>query len=361
MNSAKSDSGQPMPAEPRTPTQETILAHLSDPHLSSLHGVRKRDLLSKRVLGYLSWRTRRRREHLGSVLSALVRDIHRARPDHVVVTGDMTHIGLPSEFQEVQTWLRELGPPPGVTIIPGNHDAYVGIAWDRSLGLWAPYMVSDPGAVPDRPAADGPNVFPSLRVRGSLALIGLSTARPSPPWFATGSLGRRQRERLEKMLMETGEQGLFRTVLVHHPPLPGTEKWRKRLTDNAALCKIMARCGVELVLHGHTHRATVAQLETTAGMAPVIGVTSASAIGHRPGRTAEYNLYRLSRTRQGWNMIISVRGFAVAEGHFVTRREQELTLYRQTRSNSNSNRPAAASPTPPPESTPAVPLRSRSG
>jgi 3',5'-cyclic AMP phosphodiesterase CpdA len=357
MNSAKSDSGRPTPATLQTPAQETILAHLSDPHLSSLYGVRKRDLINKRVIGYLSWRTRRRREHLSSVLSALVRDIHRSRPAHVVVTGDMTHIGLPSEFQEVQTWLQELGPPPGVTIIPGNHDAYVATAWDRTLALWAPYMVSDPGAVPDRPVVDGPDVFPSLRVRGSLALIGLSTARPSPPWFATGSLGRRQLERLERILVATGEQGLFRAVLVHHPPLPGTEKWRKRLTDDAALCKIMARRGVELVLHGHTHRATVVPLETAEGVAPVIGVTSASAIGHKPGRTAEYNLYRLSRTRQGWRIMMSVRGFAPEEGRFVTRREQELTLQRPTR----SNQPAAASSTPPPESTPAEPVRSKSG
>ena len=63
-----------MPTEPERPAREYVLAHLSDPHLSSLHGVRKRDLLSKRVLGYQSWRTRRRREHLSSVLSALLRD-----------------------------------------------------------------------------------------------------------------------------------------------------------------------------------------------------------------------------------------------------------------------------------------------
>jgi 3',5'-cyclic AMP phosphodiesterase CpdA len=354
MNSAKPDNGRPPPPKPEETAQEYVFAHLSDPHLSSLANVRKRDLVNKRVMGYLSWRTRRRNEHLGSVLSALVRDLGRTCPAHVVVTGDMTHIGLPSEFREVETWLRDLGPPSAVTVIPGNHDAYIATAWDNTLALWAPYMISDPGLTPDRPDADGPDLFPSLRVRGNLALIGLSTARPSAPGFATGRLGRHQLQRLERLLVETGERGLFRTVLVHHPPLPGTEKWRKRLTDNEALCGIMARCGVELVLHGHTHRATVDRLETAVGMAPVIGVTSASAIGHKPGRAAEYNLYRLSRTGQGWKVTISVRGFAVRQGRFVARREQEMILHRPIR----INQPAATSTTPPPESAPAAPLRS---
>jgi len=39
-------------------------------------------------------------------------------------------------------------------------------------------------------AADADDAFPSLRVRREVALIGLSTARPSAPFLATGSLGR---------------------------------------------------------------------------------------------------------------------------------------------------------------------------
>ena len=40
-----------------------VLAHLSDPHLSSLTGVRLTSLLNKRLLGYLSWHHHRRRIH----------------------------------------------------------------------------------------------------------------------------------------------------------------------------------------------------------------------------------------------------------------------------------------------------------
>jgi len=55
---------------------EFTLAHLSDLHLSSLDGVKPRELLSKRMLGYVSWRLRRRHEHRADVLDALRADLH---------------------------------------------------------------------------------------------------------------------------------------------------------------------------------------------------------------------------------------------------------------------------------------------
>ena len=84
-------------------------AQLSDPHLSSLKGVRGRDLFSKRGLGYLSWRRKRRFEHRTEVLEALQRDLELSELDQLLVTGDLTHIGLPQEFEQARQWLQELG------------------------------------------------------------------------------------------------------------------------------------------------------------------------------------------------------------------------------------------------------------
>ena len=75
-------------------------AQLSDPHLSSLDAVRPRDLLGKRALGYLSWRHKRRFEHRREVLDALERDLAGTQFDQMLVTGDLTHIGLPEEFKQ---------------------------------------------------------------------------------------------------------------------------------------------------------------------------------------------------------------------------------------------------------------------
>jgi 3',5'-cyclic AMP phosphodiesterase CpdA len=289
-----------------------LFAHISDPHLSTLEGVRRRDLLNKRLLGYLSWRSHRRVEHRAGVLAALVNDLKRCHPQHTVITGDLTHLGLPAEFRQVADWLARLGPPEQFTVIPGNHECYVRSSWEETLAHWLPYLDSD------TPATEPTRLFPSLRLRDQVAFIGLSSARPSAPLLATGSLGKAQLQALDRILADTGERRLFRVLLIHHPPLSETLGWRKRLTDSRALHSILERRGVELVLHGHAHRSTQGWIDTATDRAPVIGVPSGSAIGHKSGRRARYNLCRVSRTASGWKLGIEARGYDPEHDCFVS-------------------------------------------
>lgn len=310
MNPVKSQNsnnspGLSIPESGGSGRDELTFVQLSDPHLSNPSMVKLVELLNKRVLGYLSWRLNRRQEHDPEVLQTLLRDMAAIEPDHVVITGDLTHLGLAQECQQVGRWLESLGKPADVTVIPGNHDTYVRASWQQTLELWEPYMVSDSqtqGTVRD-------HLFPSLRVRGPVALIGLSSARPSMPFLAVGSLGTRQLRKLAELLEQTGRQNLFRVVLVHHAPVPATDKWRKRLTDSGALCGVLTDHGVELVLHGHTHRAMESELRTSKGVAPVIGLPSASALGRGHGEPACYHVYRISRNGPGWNLSIEARGY----------------------------------------------------
>jgi 3',5'-cyclic AMP phosphodiesterase CpdA len=284
-------------------------AQLSDPHLSSPAPVRVADLLGKRVLGYLSWRLDRRHRHRPEVLAALVADLHAARVDHVVVTGDLTHLGLPHELEEARRWLGALGPAPAISVVPGNHDVYARGAGAHTVAGWAPYFASDGGGEPS---------FPSVRVRGPAVFVGLSSARPSAPFLAVGEVGARQRERLAAVLADARRRGLARIVLLHHPPLAETTGWRKRLVDGARLRAVLEAEGAELVLHGHTHRASIGELPTATGPAPVIGVPSASWTGSEPARMARYHLYRLEREGQGFQLWLSARTYAPSAGGFVS-------------------------------------------
>src|SRR5258708_2385595 len=102
-----------------------VLAHLSDPHLGPLPQPRLSELASKRLLGYLNWRRNRHLVHRAEVLDAITRDLRAARPDHIAVTGDLVNIALPFEFERARGWLGSLGSPADVSVVPGNHDAYV--------------------------------------------------------------------------------------------------------------------------------------------------------------------------------------------------------------------------------------------
>ena len=294
---------------------------LSDPHLSTLEGVQPSRLLNKRLLGYLSWRRKRRFEHRAEVLDALLADIADLELDQVLVTGDLTHIGLPSECRQVRDWLPRLGNPRQVCLVPGNHDACVVAPWEDTQGLWEDYMASDE----ERPAG---NPFPSLRVRGDLAFIGLSTACPMPPLMATGRVDETQLQALPALLDRCREQGLFRVLHLHHSPVPGREKWRKRLVNAGAVADLVARHGAELVLHGHGHRTRHDSLPGRDGEVPVLAVPSASALGLHGADVAAFQHYRVDRAEKGWTLTVRSRQYDREAGRFVDGERQTLDLHR---------------------------------
>ena len=273
-------------------------------------------LLGKRALGYLSWTLRRRPVHEGTVLPALVEDLRRARPDHIVITGDITNISLPDEFARGADWLRRLADARDLTVIPGNHDAYVDVPWDRSLGRWSAYM-SGAAAAPftgETPVA-APADFPFVRLRGPLALVGVSTAAPMPAWSAAGRIGAAQLDRLAEQLEGLGRLRLFRVA-----------KPRKQLEDAAAFRAVIARCGAELVLFGHTHVSALGRLATPSGTVPAIGVPSASARPHRHKDHSRYHLYRIAADGAGWRLDVEVRGVASALDRFDEEANFELAV-----------------------------------
>lgn len=294
------------------------LAHLSDPHLP-MPAARSLDLLGKRVTGYLNWWRNRVHLHVPEALAGIVADLKAQKPDHIALTGDLVNISLPDEFVRASKWLAQLGVAEGITVIPGNHDVYVATTWGEGLGLWGAYMAGD-----GKPPATDFQVFPTLRRRGPVALVGLNSGVPKPPFFATGTLGEAQIAAAEAILADLGREGLCRIVLIHHPPLT-TEKHFKRLTDAAAFQAMIRRVGCELVLHGHNHRSEVARIDGPAGPVPVIGVTSASAApGSKYGR-ARYHLIHVEREPTGWRLGVDIRALRAdgagceLDGQFVFR------------------------------------------
>jgi len=275
------------------------LAHLSDPHLPPLPAVRFRDLAGKRALGYLNWTRNRHKVHRREVLDALVSDIQAQAPDHIAVTGDLVNLALEAEFAPARAWLESVGAPDRVTVIPGNHDAYVRVTRHRFAQAWGHYLAGD-----DAPERGG--TFPSLRRRGPLALISLSSAVPTPPLMATGWLGRTQLTELERMLAQLSAEQVFRVLLVHHP-LRSNSRF-KRLTDSAELLALLKQHGVELVLHGHDHVHSTIWVEGPRGKIPVVGVPSASAVAHGRYPAAAYNLFSIARDGAAWRVEQTVRG-----------------------------------------------------
>jgi 3',5'-cyclic AMP phosphodiesterase CpdA len=277
-----------------------VLAHLSDPHLGPLPRPSLKDLAGKRLLGCVNWVWRRRLVHRAEILAAIIADLETQAPDHIAVTGDLINIALEPEFAPARVWLDALGPPDRVTLVPGNHDVYVRSTAGAARRTWAPFM--------------GDGAFPFVRRFGAIALIGLSTAVPTAPLMASGKLGAEQLSRLAGLLAQLGQEGAFRVVLLHHPPL-GKRAHHKRLVDAAPFLQLLREHGAELVLHGHDHRRSLHWLDGWHGRIPVVGVPSCSAApGSRDDDPAGYNLYRIDGAPGAWRCAMMSRNLHPSGG-----------------------------------------------
>ena len=275
------------------------LAHLSDPHLPPLPVPRLVELAGKRAFGYLNWTRNRYKFHRRDVLDRLVSDLQAQRPDHIAITGDLVNLALEAEFPPARAWLESVGPPDRVTVIPGNHDSYVRVTRHCFAEACGDYLGGD------QPGADGA-LFPFVRRRGPLVLIGVSSAVPTPPLMATGRLGGAQLAALERILSGLSAGPEFRVLLIHHPLR--SDARAKRLTDASKLLALLRRYGVELVLHGHDHVHSTIWIDGPTGSIPAVGLPSASALAHGRTPAAAYNLFRIERDGAAWRCTQTIRG-----------------------------------------------------
>ena len=282
--------------------QPMRLIHISDPHLTSLDGISHKYFVGKRRLGYASWRYRRRHRYLRSTLDKLCALAGTLKPDLMIVTGDLVHVGLAEEIEAAADWLKTLGTPERVFVVPGNHDVYQDDSWEAVATHWGDYLRLNPGAGSEAKYWTG---FPTLLSREGVQIHGLNSGLPTPPLRASGELGARQCERLAQTLAAAPVDSLH-LLAVHHPPAPGLVPERKALIDLHRLQAVAKK--MHLVLHGHGHFNRSYQW----GTVPVFATGAASKAD------AALRCFDIERTTPGWRVEMRLHarassGFSVAE------------------------------------------------
>ncbi|MFN4209400.1 MAG: metallophosphoesterase family protein [Devosia sp.] len=292
------------------------MAHISDIHLSPMPDVGWRDLLGKRLTGYLNWKLKRHDELNSETLASLVAHLQAQNADFTAVTGDLVNLAMRSEIDRAGQWLLALGAPDKIAVCPGNHDAYVPGALESAQDIWGDYM---------RGETLDSAVFPYVRRMGELAIISCSSAVPTRPFLAIGRFDEAQAERLGRILHVMGEAGYFRTVLIHHPPNPELQHPSFGLKGHKLFRQVIAQHGAELVLHGHTHRASIHSIPGKTHEVPVVGVAAASAAqGGTLDDPARYNLFRIERAGDGWACTMREYGYQRLGSEIVMRLQMRI-------------------------------------
>ena len=274
------------------------LAHCSDLHLLSHEGVRWIELANKRWIGAMNLLANRSRHHHVAAFEQMVDDLNAQGVEHVLCTGDVTNLALAQEFQFARERFDRLAAgPDNVTVIPGNHDAYVAEGVAHFAAIFEPYHRGDPGwewSAAELTGDDDDPRWPIVRVRGDLALIGVSTSRATPWFTAYGRVGAGQLARLQRVLSDDRLRGKARVVAIHHPPAGKRAQSRIRgLRDHEAFAQVIAAAGAELIVHGHEHRCMHETLAGPGGPVDVRGIASGTYEHDDPERTARYRIYEI--------------------------------------------------------------------
>ncbi len=177
--------------------------------------------------------------------AALARSIESIAPDVVVVTGDLTRNGRRAEFDLAAEFLGRLSAPK--LVVPGNHDIPVFDPMQRALSPFSRFA-----------ARFGSADF-SLRETPDVLIVGMNTAynfRLGLDW----SLGRVSATGLARVIdaLRSRKAGRLAVIACHHPLCPNPVDGRRSATAGGPEAfRALAAAGMDILLHGHLHRALV--------------------------------------------------------------------------------------------------------
>jgi len=222
-----------------------------------------------------------RRDTLEPV-AALKELVSQLRPDLVLATGDLAHRGRRHQLAYAREILEDVGAE--YLAVPGNHDIpYTFPArftrtfaeWERVFGPVEPVFDSD-----------------------ELMVVGMNSVRP---WRQQGGAVKDNAlQWATARLRETPPSALRIVALHHHLAAPPWRAARKRpLKQRGRVLAALAGAGAELVVGGHVHQASIAELRefraAEGGRAGSLVLATAPGLGrprpHRSGEAQGLNVY----------------------------------------------------------------------
>lgn len=243
----------------------TRIAHLSDAHVLDPRPSRTRAGWSMQVR-FLSFgrpldAEGRRRKLLRSLDTA-----RRVGADHYVLSGDLTEIGAPGEFETLGEILHDSGiAPEKFTLVPGDHDVY------SSADSWR-WALQGPLAAYARTSADRPGKI--VEVAGA-NLMPIDATFHQPVTRSAGLIADEAVRAIEQHAGDTKLSTRPLVVIQHHPPFVRKTTalhWLDGLVGATRLMHVLESFRHLFVLHGHLH--SIVDRAIGHGVARILGATA---------------------------------------------------------------------------------------
>ena len=215
------------------------------------------------------------------LVEAVVARLDHERPDLVVISGDFTQRARTEEYKEAADFLARLSESGHqVLAVPGNHDVPLYDLVRRFLSPLTRYKryIDD-------------TLCPFIEIPGA-AILGINTARSFT--FKNGHVSHEQMKFIEDTFAKT-DPHQPRILVTHHPlfalPVGDGPQLGHTMDDQTVALEAIADAGVDLLLAGHNHRASIndaTKLVKGAGKALVVQAGTATSIRVR-GDSQSFN------------------------------------------------------------------------
>ena len=185
--------------------------------------------------------------------------------DHVVITGDLTEMGDAREFEHFANLLDDAGMPEGgVTLVPGNHDAYTtNGAWRRALE----------GPLRRYASASAEGEGGKVVDRGEVVFLPIDTSYFQSMARSAGTFTPAAARAVRARIDDPGLRDRAMVLVMHHPPFLRHSNALSEWIDGLRGCKhvlaMLAQHPRVQILHGHMHRVVDRIVDLGKGVAGV--------------------------------------------------------------------------------------------
>ncbi|MBC7952644.1 MAG: metallophosphoesterase [Rhodospirillaceae bacterium] len=226
-----------------------------------------------------------------AVVEALLDDLTQARPDLVVISGDLTQRARSSQFAEARAFLDRL-PAPAL-VVPGNHDL---------APLHSPLnRLFRPRAKFHRHLAG--HAERQIWQDNQVVVVGLDSTRHLR--WTSGKLRSSHLDRIDTVLAGA-EDSACKVAFLHHPPATAL---------SGHPFEVLADRGIDLVLAGHVHKVRVELIAGAHHSSCILAQASTACSTRLRDEANGYGLIHIAMP----DMVIEMRGWTGHAFHTVRR------------------------------------------
>jgi len=218
----------------------------------------------------------------------VLREVNKANPDAIIITGDITDEGYIHEYKSVKSYIESFTCETKL-ILPGNHDSrnegYM--IFEEMFKTRYPYYSND-----------------------KTVIVGIDSSTPD---LDDGHIGRANYEYIKERFNNPGK---IKMMAMHHHliPIPGTGRERHIPVDAGDVLKLCMDMNVDIVISGHKHLPWIWNMEG------ILFITGGTATSRRLKGNSypSFNIYSLTEG------VFDIKEYNVRDSVYTDRLKKEF-------------------------------------